>query len=195
MVASGSQMTRSASQPDRDRALGASRPASRAGAADIHSRETCRTASPRAAAPVQTAGEPDLQRRDAAPGAHEVAVVEVLQRRRRRRMIGRDEIDLPGGQRPPQTARGDRAARIGGAHLNAVAPSANVLGGERQVVRAGLDASSARPSARAAPSRRQRVGATRGGRCGRAPVLARQPDQQLDRGVLGVGRPAVEPGP
>ena len=41
--------------------------------------------------------------------------------------------------RPCHSASRLSRSRIGGAHLKAVAPSANVVGGERQVVRTGLD--------------------------------------------------------
>ena len=80
----------------------------------------------------------ELQRSDAAPRAHEVAVVEVLQARRRRRMIGGDQVDFACGQRRPQTlaivprSNGRRTFERRGA-------IDDVLGGERQVMRAGLD--------------------------------------------------------
>ena len=69
-------------------------------------------------------------------------------------------IDRAVAERLPQALACSRS-RIGGAHLNAVAPSRNLLGGERQVVRTGFD------------RERHAVGARRRDRAGSASADAR----------------------
>ena len=122
--ASGSQITRSASCPTAIVPFLPPRPARRARGRRPASRRGARAEVPRSARAGPDSRQPELQRGDAAPGRHEVAVVEVLQRGRRGRVIGRDKVDLAGG-RAPATERSRLArSRMGGAHLNAVAPSA-----------------------------------------------------------------------
>ena len=110
--------------------------------------------------------QPELQRRDASPRAHEVAIVEVLQRRRRRRVVGGDQIDVAVDQRRPQAlAIGSRADRRRA--LERRRAVGDLFGGKRQVVRARFHAQRRRRprgphGSRAAPR------PTRGGRCGRA---------------------------
>ena len=93
-------------------------------------------------------------------------------------MIGGHQIDACRDRSPCHSASRSRAARIGGAHLNAVAPSGISSAAERQVVRAGLGGDR-QPAARAAsrsvaaPSADDRCTM-----CTRRAVLARQRDQQ-----------------
>ena len=65
----------------------------------------------------------ELQRRDAAPGALEVAVLELLELRRARRVIADDRDDQPLAAAPRQSRSRLSRSRIGGAHLNSGAPS------------------------------------------------------------------------
>ena len=110
---SGSQTTRSASQPGRDAALAVGQPASAAGAALI---QRARSVGVRAAlrrAPVHTAGERNSS--DAMPPHARTKSPGHLQRRRRRRVIGRDEIERARFAAPPQrlaiAPRSESAAR------------------------------------------------------------------------------------
>ena len=97
--------------------------------------------------------QPDLQRCDAAPRAQKIAVVEMFERRWRRRMIRGDEVDRASRARSIAPSRSARP-RIGGAHLNAGGAVRDLLGGERQVVRAGLDGQRRHPAAARRRSRR-----------------------------------------
>ena len=132
-----------------------------------------RSGRPRIDAPVQTAASAELQRRDAAPGASG---------NRRREMLERGGAgewslairSMSPDVRPCQRPSRSRALRIGGAHLNAVAPLAIWSGVEREVVRAGF----ARDRDAAARARRESPQAAAGDdRCTtwtRAPDSTRQ---------------------
>ena len=174
-AASGSQMTRSASRPTSTAPLARPRPARRAGARESQRAERLdRHASRRGAGPHRR--ETELERRDAAPRADEVAGVLTLQRRRRRRVIGRDEIDIPCAERVPQPlpmialADGRRALERGCA-------VGNLFGGKRQVVRARFDGERQTRGAGLA-NRRQRVGRRQMDDVDARAVVARQPHEQ-----------------
>ena len=108
----------------------------------------------------------DLQRRDAAPGREEIAVVDVLERRRRGRVIGGDQIDASVVERAPQAlamlALADRRRA-----LQRRVAVGDLFGAERQVVRTGFDGERHARGARAARSTAARP-PTRGARCARA---------------------------
>ena len=138
--------------PARCGPCGRTRPASAAGAALIQPAR-----SRRRDAPLERAGphgrQRQLERGDAAPRA-------------RRSRPGLSSPAAPASDRSRRdrarriparaTARRDRSrSRIGGAHLNAVAPSGISLARERQVVRAGLGGDRHAAGARGARSRRR----------------------------------------
>ena len=123
------------------------------------------------------------------PTPQEIAVVEVLERRRRTandrwrrdRCAARERA--PTGHRVPRS-------RIGGAHLNAVAPSGISSAAERQIVRAGLDGDRHARGARRG-DRAERAGDARCTMCTRAPYSRARRNQQLDRRVLASAAAAV----
>ena len=102
--ASGSHTTRSASRPTAIAPFLAERPASAAGRAASQRGEPLEW-NPALGGAGPDDGESELERGDAAPGFQKVAVGEMLQRRRRGRVIGRDKVDLAGSQRRPEAAR------------------------------------------------------------------------------------------
>ena len=107
-------------------------------------------------------------------------------------MIGRDEVDLAGGERLPQALaigprpNGRRALERGRA-------VGDLLGGERQVVRTRLDRQRDAGRPRRANGR-QRVGGRQVDDVDVRAELARQAHQQVDGGLLARIGPAVEPG-
>ena len=144
----------------------AARPASSAGPVDIQRTTSARVcAAPPGLGPHR--GQPQLQPRDAAPRGAEVAAVRALELERGRRVVGDDAVDDAVGQRLPQQRRWLAASRIGGQHLNSVAPSGISSAVEGQVVRAGLDREPAPPRALGGGDQRQRVGGRQVQRCAR----------------------------
>ncbi len=124
-------------------------------------------------------GQRELQRRDTAPRGHEVALLLLLERGRARRVIGDDEADRPVHERVPERvlvgalAHGRRALELG-------APVADLLGREREVVRAGLGAERQAVAPRLGDER----GGARGGEVDDVDLraqLAAQPQEQCHR--------------
>ena len=147
---------------------------------------------PRAAAPVQTAGSPSCS--DAMPpqAARRSPSSRCFERGWRRRMIGGDEVDRVARRAPPQAIAicppADRRRAL--ERRRAVG---DLLGGERQVVRAGFDGDG---DARAPRSgdRVERVGRREVHDVHARAGLACEAHQQLDRRLLACRRTAVEPG-
>ncbi len=83
-------------------------------------------------------------------------------------------------------------SRIGGAHLNWVAPSGTRLGLEAEVVRAGLDRERAAPRPSRARSARTEAADERWTTCTAQPVSRAERDEQRDRRVLPGGRPRAQ---
>ena len=166
---------------DRDRALArqAGQPGRRLGhPADHVGPARC----PARRAPVQTAGQRHLQRGDAAPGRAEVADVEPLEVRGARRVVADDEVDVAVAQRRPQRLAVRRLADRRAA-LERRRAVGHLLGGEGQVVRAGLDGD---PHALGAglPQHRQRVGVGQVDDVRPRPRVAGGRDQPADRRLL-----------
>ncbi len=131
-------------------------------------------------------GEADLQGRDPAPGLHEVAGARALHLRRGRRVVGDHLVDEALAERIPQLlavvrlADGRRALEGGGAVRD-------LLGGEREVVRARLDGERyARVAGAAEGGERIRRGEMNDVRA-RAGLL-RDAQHEIDGGVLGGAR-------
>ena len=121
---SGSQTTRSASQPGGDAALCVARgPRGAAGRAHIHSRPTSAIDARAARAPRPHRRERELQRRDAAPRREEVAARRPSARADTANGRTRRDRSSPSIERLPTSASRSSRSRIGGAHLNSVAPS------------------------------------------------------------------------
>ena len=108
-----------------------------AGAALIHARESGERRA-RAGAPRSTTAASASWSDAMPPQAAKKSPVSRLQRRRAGRMVRRDQIELAVRQCLPRARRDSRASRIGGAHLNSVAPSGISSAAKREVVRTGL---------------------------------------------------------
>ena len=132
--ASGSKTQRSARRPTAIRPRSAN-PASVAGRSDIH-RLSSASPKPRCDGLRPHRARAELQRTDPAEGAPEVAVA--LHFRGARRVVGHHHVECAVAAAPSHSRSRFAASRIGGHAANSVAAVGNRLGGERQVVRAGL---------------------------------------------------------
>ena len=121
----------------------------------------------------------ELDRRDAAPGAREVAVGRGFQCWRHGRVIARHQIDGAVGERVPQRFSIGASANRRRALVARVAVG-DVLGGEVQVVRAGLDRDGQSFGARLS-QQRQCVGGREMDDVDRASRGAAERDQECDR--------------
>jgi hypothetical protein len=124
-------------------------------------------------------GKPKLERRDAAPGSEEIAILPELHRRWRRGMVAHNRVQPVTRQRLPQVLAVPRLSDRRGA-LELRGAVGNLFGGEAEVVRAGLRC---HPNAFRASRGDQREGL--GGRdvddVDSKPPLAREADQESHR--------------
>ena len=127
-----------------------------------------------------------LQSRDATPGRGEVAGFEPLQVRRARGVIGHHHVDDAAAERIPESRLIFTAADRRGA-LEVGRTIGHVLGGERQIVRAGFDRDREALGARLGEER-QRIRRRQVHDVNGAAGLARQAHDEADRSDLPLGR-------
>ena len=121
--------------------------------------------------PVHTAGSPSCTEAIPPQAPAEVAGARALQLGRARRVVGDHEVDVAGGQRGPQRRRGCRRSRIGGQHLNSVAPSGDLARRRRSGSAGRSRRDTSTPAARAVAQRRHaRRRRERCTTCARPPV-------------------------
>src|SRR2546425_1280739 len=123
--------------PRRDPALAVAYSGQAGGAGGEPARQLLRAVSPRPLGGPR-GGQQQLERGDAAPRREEVAGLEALQRGGGGGVVAREEVDDPAGEPVPQSLAVLPLADRGGA-LERRGAVRDLLGGEREIVRAGLD--------------------------------------------------------